>query len=197
MQLQNKDANGDQLPLKQSRDRSGADQHGSADEQCRSYVAKARDGNQDAFRELYKRFFPMVHGILLSRVPGSEVDDLVQEVFLQAWRQLASLRDNRAFGTWLAQITRRRSVDHFRYADRAEQLPANLKVDPTDEESWFLLNAIRRLPEAYRETLIMRFVENLTGPEIALLTGLTPDSVRVNLHRGAALLRDQLKGAWR
>jgi RNA polymerase sigma-70 factor (ECF subfamily) len=134
-----------------------------------------------------------VHGILLSRVPASEVDDLVQEVFLQAWRQLHKLRDSRAFGTWLAQITRRRSVDHFRHAERTEQLPPNLKVNPIDEESWFLLNAIRRLPEAYRETLVMRFVEQLTGPEIAFLTGLTPDSVRVNLHRGVTLLRAQLE----
>jgi RNA polymerase sigma-70 factor, ECF subfamily len=112
-------------------------------------------------------------------------------------RQLSKLRDLRAFGTWLAQIARRRAVDYFRYGDAAEPLPPNLKTDPVDEESWFLLSAIRRLPEAYRETLIMRFVENLTGPEIASLTGLTPASVRVNLHRGVVLLRDQLKEARR
>ena len=53
---------------------------------------------------------------------------------------------------------------------------------------------VRRLPEAYRETLVMRFVEGLTGPEIAELTGLTPGSVRVNLHRGVELLRARLKG---
>jgi RNA polymerase sigma-70 factor (ECF subfamily) len=50
------------------------------------------------------------------------------------------------------------------------------------------------LPEAYRETLLMRLVEGLTGPEIALRTGLTPDSVRVNLHRGMKLLRERLDG---
>jgi RNA polymerase sigma-70 factor (ECF subfamily) len=46
---------------------------------------------------------------------------------------------------------------------------------------------------AYRETLSLRLVEGLSGPEIAVLTGLTPDSVRVNLHRGFALLRDRLE----
>ena len=55
------------------------------------------------------------------------------------------------------------------------------------------LEAIQRLPEAYRETLVLRLVEGLTGPEIARLTGLTPDSVRVNLHRGMKLLRDRLE----
>ena len=57
-----------------------------------------------------------------------------------------------------------------------------------------MLEMIRGLPEAYRETLIMRLVEGMTGPEIAKLTGLTPDSVRVNLCRGMKMLRE-LAGA--
>ena len=51
---------------------------------------------------------------------------------------------------------------------------------------------IRELPEAYRETLVLRLVEGMTGPEIAGRTGLTPASVRVNLHRGMKLLREKL-----
>ena len=54
------------------------------------------------------------------------------------------------------------------------------------------LRAIRHLPGAYRETLILRLVEGLSGPEIAALTGLTPSSVRVNLHRGMSQLRQAL-----
>jgi RNA polymerase sigma-70 factor, ECF subfamily len=51
---------------------------------------------------------------------------------------------------------------------------------------------IRTLPETYRETLMLRFVEGMTGPEIAERTGLTPASVRVNLHRGMKLLREKM-----
>ena len=47
---------------------------------------------------------------------------------------------------------------------------------------------------SYRETLVLRLVEGMTGPEIATRTGLTPDSVRVNLHRGFKLLREKLVG---
>ena len=54
------------------------------------------------------------------------------------------------------------------------------------------LAAIRSLPEAYHETLILRLVEGLTGPQIAVCTGLTQGSVRVNLHRGFKLLRESL-----
>ena len=52
-----------------------------------------------------------------------------------------------------------------------------------------VLDAVRSLPDAYRETLILRLVEGMTGPEIAARTGLTEGSVRVNLHRGMKLLR--------
>jgi len=55
-----------------------------------------------------------------------------------------------------------------------------------------ILGVIRGLPEAYRETLILRLVEGLTGPEIAERTGLTAGSVRVNLHRGMQMLREKL-----
>ena len=54
------------------------------------------------------------------------------------------------------------------------------------------LAAIQTLPEAYRETLVLRLVQGLSGPEIAAVTGLTPESVRVNLHRGFTLLREAL-----
>ena len=55
-----------------------------------------------------------------------------------------------------------------------------------------MLAAIRGLPEAYHEPLILRLVEGMTGPEIAARTGLTAGSVRVNLHRGMQMLRERL-----
>ena len=190
MPLPNQDTDEAQLLLRTDQTQSASEE---AQELC-FLVQAARRGNQDAFNQLYKRFFPMVRGLLLSRMPPSEVNDLAQAVFLQAWQRLESLREDRAFGGWLAQITRHCAADHYRRTHSTEPLSEALSVPPVEEESWFLLNTIRRLPEAYRETLMLRFVENLTGPEIALLTGLTPDSVRVNLHRGVKLLREQLKG---
>ena len=55
-----------------------------------------------------------------------------------------------------------------------------------------VLDVVRKLPDAYRETLLMRLVEGMTGAEIAAKSGLTPASVRVNLHRGMKLLRERL-----
>jgi RNA polymerase sigma-70 factor (ECF subfamily) len=66
--------------------------------------------------------------------------------------------------------------------------------DPIEAETLVVLDAVRRLPEAYRDTLLMRLVEGMSGHEIADRTGLTPASVRVNLHRGMKLLRERLGG---
>jgi RNA polymerase sigma-70 factor (ECF subfamily) len=155
-------------------------------------VVSAQNGDREAFSRLYADFAPMVHGILLARVPRDEVDDLLQDVFLTAMRRLRSLRDPRAFGAWLATVTRNRANDYHR-APHGSQLPNQIPSPrPVETEAWFVLQAIRNLPEAYQETLTLRLVEGMSGPEISARTGLTEGSVRVNLHRGMVMLRDAL-----
>jgi RNA polymerase sigma-70 factor (ECF subfamily) len=158
-------------------------------------VRSALGGDATAFSRLYERYGRVVHGLLLARVARDEVEDLVQDVFLTAWRRLADLRDPAAFGGWIAMIARNRATDfHRRTADFVE-LPDNLESPGTasgEADANVALAAIRSLPDAYRETLILRLVEGLSGPEIAERTGLTPGSVRVNLHRGMKLLREKL-----
>jgi RNA polymerase sigma-70 factor (ECF subfamily) len=158
-------------------------------------VDAARQGDRGAFGELYVRYAPMVHGILLARVPRPEVEDLVQEVFVIAMQALGQLRDASVFGPWLAAIARNRANDRHRRFRRTEELPPELPgaIHP-EGEGLGILAMIRALPEAYRETLVMRLVEGMTGPEIAERTGLSPGSVRVNLHRGMMQLRAKLQG---
>ena len=160
-----------------------------------SLVEAVRHGDQNAFARLYDLYGPMVHGILLARVPWNDVDDLVQDVFLHAYRRLHTLRDDNAFGGWLAMITRNRAIDYHRRSRETEELPLDLAQSASnavDAEAGEAIALIRTLPEAYRETLVLRFVEGMTGPEIAERTGLTPSSVRVNLHRGMKLLREKM-----
>ncbi len=161
-----------------------------------SLVAAAREGDRGAFGELYTRYARMVHGILLARVPGGEVDDLVQEVFVAAMRQVHTLRDVTCFGGWLATVTRNRANDYHRRSVELVELTEDGQVGGRREnfgdDGTAILAAIRSLPGAYCETLILRLVEGMTGPEIAARTGLTPGSVRVNLHRGMQMLREKL-----
>ncbi len=158
-------------------------------------VRAAQDGDQGAFAALHRLHAPMVHGILLAHVPRQEVDDLMQDVFLAAWRRLGELRDRAAFGRWLSVMARNRAHDFHRQKRDDVVLTEDAALDPKSEhaaEAAHILALVKSLPEAYRETLVLRLVEGMTGPEIAERTGLTPGSVRVNLHRGMQLLKEKL-----
>ena len=157
----------------------------------RDLVAQASRGDRRAFALLHERYAPTVHAVLLARVPPQEADDLVQEVFLKALEHLVAVRDPGAVGGWLCALARNLAADHHRRARRTAPLPKDLAT-PDGAAAADALAAIRELPATYAETLMMRLVEGMTGPEIAAATGMTPGSVRVNLHRGMKLLRRRL-----
>jgi RNA polymerase sigma-70 factor (ECF subfamily) len=160
-------------------------------------VRAARSGDRVAFGALYQQCGRLVHGILLAYVPYHEAEDLMQDVFVKALERLPELREPAAFRGWLLAIARHIATDHQRgkkpMAEPVQPLTAGKMARP-DGEAFAVLDTIQRLPECYRETLILRLVEGMTGPEIAERTGLTADSVRVNLCRGMKLLRARLEG---
>jgi RNA polymerase sigma-70 factor (ECF subfamily) len=176
-------------------------------------VEAAQAGHAASFDTLYRRHARIVHGVLLGRATHTDVEDLVQDVFLTAWRQLGTLRDPAAFAGWVMTIARHQRIDHLRRQRPQESLdeegdgdghggsPGRFRAGEQEDgavdhlEAQRALAAIRTLPGAYRDTLVLRLVEGMTGPEIARRTGLTPDSVRVNLCRGMKLLRQALAGA--
>jgi RNA polymerase sigma-70 factor (ECF subfamily) len=167
-----------------------------------AWVDAARDGDRAAFGRLYERYARMVHGVLMAKVPLDEVDDLVQDVFIRALRRLSTLRETGRFAAWLTAIARNVAHDYHRRAvpedqlteDASEQDRINRPLSQSEPEgaATAVLNVVMSLPDAYRETLILRLVEGMTGPEIAARTGMTHGSVRVNLHRGMEQLRAKL-----
>jgi len=158
-------------------------------------VQEARRGSQAAFAWLYRTFAPLVHAIHLGMAPRARAEELTQETFVIAFGRLEQLREPARFGPWIAMIARRNrpaaAIDERALADADEPVWPGAGPEAMAQARQ-ALHAIRRLPQAYRETLILRLVEGLSGPEIASLTGLTPQSVRVNLHRGMQQLRDAL-----
>jgi RNA polymerase sigma-70 factor (ECF subfamily) len=156
-------------------------------------IDRVRSGDRDVFDEIYRMFAPLVHGVVLARVPHAEVQDIVQDVFLTAYKQLHTLRDAHAVGAWVATIARNRAAEFYRQARPTEELTEEFESrNHRHAEAREILSAIRALPEAYRETLVLRLVEGMTGSEIAERTGIKPESVRVNLHRGMQMLRQRL-----
>jgi len=126
-------------------------------------VEAVRGGDRDAFGKLYGSYASMVHGILLARVPYGEVGDLVQDVFLTAFRKLDTLRDAARFGPWVAMIARNRATDFHRHKRATEELSEELlhAGGTHGAEASEALEVIRNLPEAYRETLVLRLVEGM------------------------------------
>ena len=164
-----------------------------------SIVARDR---RDALAWVHRRFAPVVHGLLLASVERSEVDDLLQECFLRVQRGFGELEDLAALPAWIATIARNLARDHLRRRGREPRRePLDEVHEPEapagkpDENGLRerVLARLRELPEAYRETLALRLIEGLSGPEIAERTGLQAASVRVNLSRGMAQLRPLLE----
>ena len=160
-------------------------------------VCAAREGDRVAFGTLYERFARLVHGVLLASAERDDVQDLVQDVFFRALRQLHTLREPAAFGGWIATMARNEARMHHRSArptvELSDQLPGPAPAAPTAAlEMQDVLSALRALPERYRESLTLRLVEQMGGEEIALKLGLTHGTVRVYLHHGIRLLREQL-----
>jgi RNA polymerase sigma-70 factor (ECF subfamily) len=158
-------------------------------------VRAAQAGDVGSFELLYSRYAPVVHSILLGRLPAVDADDVTQNVFITAYKKLSTLRDPAAFAGWIARIARNAAEDHRRRTDEVVELDVDYAAratQPDAAEAAHALAVIRELPEAYRDTLMLRLVEGMSGAEIAERTGLTPGSGRVNLHRGMQLLRDAL-----
>jgi RNA polymerase sigma-70 factor (ECF subfamily) len=162
-----------------------------------SVVALARSGEQAAFADLMRRRQAVTRGMLLRlcRDPAL-ADDLAQETFLQAWRQLPTLRTHDAFGGWLRQIAvnvwlqnrRRRGEalldDDARIAEQAPEQKIGERMD--------LVAALQLLAPATRLCVVLGHGEGMSHSEVAETTGLPLGTVKTNINRGSARLRELL-----
>jgi RNA polymerase sigma-70 factor (ECF subfamily) len=173
----------------------------------RALVPKAQLGDRAARAALYEEFAPTVHAIALAHVGRQSADDVTQDVFCTVFASLSRLRDPGAFAGFLSTSARNASRDLLRRDQRAPRaipddarhaMPDEAAASPADaaeasETTERVFEAVQQLPEAYREPLLLRLVSGLSGTEIAARTGMTHGSVRVNLTRGMAMLRERLK----
>jgi RNA polymerase sigma-70 factor (ECF subfamily) len=170
-------------------------------------VAAAARGDADAFGNLYQQHYRRIFRTC-SRVGRAEdAEDLVQQVFLQAWRAVARYRPTSSpFAAWLFTIANNAVASHYRRSRRSRRdcsLEADVRELPSEEdiegaeillESERVLGMLRRLRPAYQQVVKMRFVENLTYPEVAMALGTTQGNVRMIQHRAVIELRRLLAG---
>jgi len=170
-------------------------------------VAESLGGNRDAFRQIVERYQTLISSLAYCATGNvSQSEDLAQETFVSAWKQLAELREPARLRPWLCSITRFLISKEFRRQGRepahaAESLaavdewvsPEPLPSDQviSEEEKAILWRSLERIPEIYREPLVLFYREHQSIAAVAQDLELSEDAVKQRLSRGRKLLQEQ------
>jgi RNA polymerase sigma-70 factor, ECF subfamily len=155
-------------------------------------IARARTGDETAFSRLYERHYPRIFAFCLRmRGERSKAEDLTQEVFLRAWRNIGSFRGDARFTTWLHSIAANAAINDRARADEVLLPREEDYVTFFESRDIDLERAIAGLPPRARATLLLA-VEGYAYEEIATMTGVTVGTVKSQVHRARTLLLEKL-----
>jgi RNA polymerase sigma-70 factor, ECF subfamily len=167
----------------------------------------AQKGKQDAFVQLYERYFPNVLARVRFKVPENDVEDVTQEIFIAVLKSLGSFRGQAKFSTWLWTITNRKIVDYYRshksrlteQDDYEEAVTRNLSNNTTNADSHqddlvTVQHALGTLPQNYQDILLMRFVDEMPFNEIALHNKQSLEATKSLFRRSVAALAKKMEG---
>src|ERR1017187_9634253 len=171
-------------------------------------VGASLSGNRDAFGQIVARYQSLVCSLAFSATGSlSQSEDLAQETFVAAWKQLAGLREPEKLRAWLCGIARnlinntlRRQVrEPAHAAEQLEAAPESPSVEPSPteqaiskEEEAILWRSLERIPEIYREPLVLFYREHQSVEAVAQNLELTEDNVKQRLSRGRKLLHEEV-----
>jgi RNA polymerase sigma-70 factor (ECF subfamily) len=163
-------------------------------------VRRAREGDMVAFRSLYDAHVGRVHALSLRlSTERADAEELTQDVFVAAWRQLAAYRGTALFSTWLHGITVRLSRQRLRGLLRRRAREEKYMLDYTAAltatmaaPDIALERALAQLPQRMRTALVLHAVEGHTQAQTAELMGITEGAVKAHIHRARALLHERL-----
>jgi RNA polymerase sigma-70 factor (ECF subfamily) len=169
-------------------------------------IARCQAGDAEAFETLYRQHAARLY-TLACRMAGSPEDgeDLLQEIFLQAYRKLGSFKGDSAIGTWLYRLALNHCLDYV----RSRQAKMNKLTETLDAESSFeptarrdtpiarmdLERAVERLPEGGREAFVLHDVEGFDHKEVATLLGIAEGTSKSQVFKARMKLRAILRGS--
>ena len=171
-------------------------------------IRAAQAGAADAFGALYERYLSLVYKRVQYVIPEHDVDDVTQEIFIAVMRSLDSFRYEARFSTWLRTVVNRHVADYYRSrnpealsldADDSdnERFPTMGKLSGTGamdglEERILLRQALRDLPEHYREIILLRFADGLQFDEIAGVQRQSLEATKSLFRRAMTALHKQV-----
>jgi len=174
-------------------------------------ASRCREGDAAAFETLYRAHASRLFG-LLTRMTGSahDAEDLLQDVFVQAHRKLASFRGESSLGTWLYRLAVNQCLDHLRGkqsrmarttdsldADEAPEPAAAAPALPQPIARIDLERAIAQLPDGCRAAFVLHDVEGLDHREVGAALGISEGTSKSQVHKARMKLRALLGGAVR
>ncbi len=180
----------------------------AAPENDAELVAESLNGSQEAFRKIVERYQTLICSLAYCATGNvGQSEDLAQETFVAAWEELPELREPPKLRSWLCAILRFRISKQFRRQTRepihaAESLDgedrrAAPEAAPSDqaishEEQAILWRSLERVPETYREPLVLFYREHQSVEAVAEKLGLSQDAVKQRLSRGRKMLQEEV-----
>ena len=162
-------------------------------------LEQAKTGDLEAFAEFMRAFERRIRTVLYRLLDDArDVDEAVQDTFVQAWRNLERFRGDAAPYTWLYRI----AVNEALMRRRRKTLPTTELHETTvsgDEDAYaaadaraFLIERLRALPIEYRTAVVLRDIEGLSNEEVARVLEISLAAAKSRIHRGRMQLRQEL-----
>lgn len=173
--------------------------HRSGDESTRTLISRAQNGDVDAFELIYNEHSGRVYALCLRLMGGEQTaaTELMQDVFVRAWKNLGKFRGESAFSSWLHRLAVNAMLENARSDKRrvARVIPmedtsqiGTLAPGDSPELRIDLERAIARLPEGARTAFVLHDIEGFQHQEIAAQLGIAVGTVKAQLHRAHKLL---------
>lgn len=160
------------------------------------------ENHKDLFEEIFRKNRDRVYRLCCMYSEDADLrKDLMQDIFIRVWENLDSFRGEASMGTWIYRIALNTCLTHVRTLKRSvlvKPLPDNFDledVEPNREKEQyfdFFIHCVNQLP-AFERTLISLYLEDISGKEIAAITGLSEANVRVKIHRIKEHLGEMMK----
>ena len=167
-------------------------------------VLRSRSGDEAAFEQLVERYQPRLR-YYVRRLLGApdEEDDLLQDTWLNVWKNLSDLRDPGAFAPWVYCIARNKVYRHIRknkgfipLVEGAENVAAREEAhDFSPEEAGQIHECLDKLRPEHREVLLLRFLQEMSYEDIATVIDRSIGTVRSRIHYAKRALRRAIEDA--